>query len=252
MTTTIPVLLYHHVNPHRGDTVTVTPEAFSEQMRFLAVSGYRTLRLNEILSYARGDADISEKAAVVTFDDGWLDTYIWAFPILREYGIHVAQFLIVDRVERASEKVIEVPRDVPDHNTCKSLIAQGEAGKVVLNWDIVAELGSSGLVEFHSHTMGHERCDGLSRERLESELEKSKKLIETRTGKPCTCLAWPYGRYDDAAVGIATSLGYEGMFTTNAGIVTKGSDSFHINRIFVQTEDIEVFKANLNNAEFGN
>lgn len=241
-------MLYHHVNPHKGDTVTVTPEAFSGQMRFLAESGYRTLRLGEILSYTRGETDFPEKAAVVTFDDGWLDNYIWAFPVLREYGIHAAMFLIVDRIEKASGKPGAIQRAVPEHSGCKSLIARGEAGKVVLNWDIVAEMEGSGLVEFHSHTMSHERCDGSSRERLVAELAEPKSRIGSRTGKPCTCLAWPYGRYDDAAVGIAASVGYEGMFTTNAGPVTSGSDPFHVNRISVETENLDLFKANLINA----
>ena len=60
--------------------VTVTPEVFEKQMEHLYKSGYKTLTLDELLSYINGDLIPEQKAVVVTFDDGWLDNYIYAFP----------------------------------------------------------------------------------------------------------------------------------------------------------------------------
>ena len=45
----VPVFMYHHVNLHKGDMVTVTPDVFEGQMRFLAEAGYKTLRADEIV-----------------------------------------------------------------------------------------------------------------------------------------------------------------------------------------------------------
>ena len=79
----VPVLMYHHINPHKGDMVTITPEAFEGQMEYLYRAGYRTLKIAELIAYINGGLTLTQKAAVITFDDGWLDNYMYAFPILK-------------------------------------------------------------------------------------------------------------------------------------------------------------------------
>jgi hypothetical protein len=39
----IPVLLYHHVNTHKGDMYTVMQQVFEKQMEHRSKVGYRTL-----------------------------------------------------------------------------------------------------------------------------------------------------------------------------------------------------------------
>lgn len=244
----VPVLLYHHINPHRGDTVTVTPGAFAEQMRYLAEAGYRTLTLDALFSHVTGKSPIDGKAVAITFDDGWLDNYIWAYPVLREYRMNAAVFLIAGRTEAASVGPAGILPSIPTHEESKSLIAKGEAGRVVIGWELVKEMQESGLIEFHSHTVSHRKCTGLSVVELASELAESRRIIEKNTGRPCRYLCWPYGAYDDAAVRAAVSAGYEGLFTTNSGAVRSGSDPLAISRIFVTTDDIDHFKQGLTDA----
>ncbi|MBU4321267.1 MAG: polysaccharide deacetylase family protein [Nitrospinae bacterium] len=98
----IPVLMYHHINLHKWDMVTITPAVFEGQMEYLYKAGYRTLKIDELISYMSGGLALPQKAVVVTFDDGWLDNYIYAFPVLKKYKINAAVFLITNRVENAS------------------------------------------------------------------------------------------------------------------------------------------------------
>ncbi len=231
---TVPVLMYHHVNPHHGDIVTVTPRIFGEQMRYLRESGYKTLTVSELLSYARGEYCPKEKAVVVTFDDGWLDNYIYAFRVLEEYAIRATVFIVTDRTEGASEKTGQTAASVPKHRESKALIRNGEEEKVVLNWDLVRKMTESGLVEFYSHTKSHRKCDSLSEEELFEELGESKRVMEERLGRPCPYLCWPYGKYNDRAIEIAKELGYKALFTTYHGVVKAGSDPFAIKRIVVK------------------
>jgi len=88
-----PVLMYHHINPHQGDIVTVTPAVFEAQMKYLHDSEYRTLSIDEFVLYLSGSLTVREKAVVVTFDDGWLDNYIYALPVIKKYRIRVAILL---------------------------------------------------------------------------------------------------------------------------------------------------------------
>jgi len=57
----VPVFMYHHVSPHKSDMVTVTPDVFEAQMRFLAEAGYKTLSADELVEFAGGNLVIKEK-----------------------------------------------------------------------------------------------------------------------------------------------------------------------------------------------
>lgn len=226
--------MYHHVNPHKGDMVTVDPEVFEKQMEFLHNSGYRTLKADELAVFAKGDLVLEEKAVLVTFDDGWLDNYIYAFPVLKKYNINAVIFIVTDRTESASADSSQSPSSVPDHEESKALIAHGKAGQVVLKWEHVREMMESGLVEFYSHTQSHRKCNSLSEDELAEELSISKKIMEERLEKQCPYLCWPYGKYNGTAVKVAKEAGYSMLFTTHHGVVKKGSDLFEIKRIVIK------------------
>lgn len=240
----VPVLMYHHVNPHKGDMVTVTPTTFERQMEYLHEAGFKTLTLDELLSYIKGDMVLQQKAVVVTFDDGWLDNYIYAFPVLKKYNVHASVFIVTDIIERASRGGGKPPAVVPTHRESKLVMQQGEGHLVFLNWDITTEMARSGLVDFYSHAKTHASCDFLSEPELSEELQTSKHVIEERLKKPCPFLCWPFGRYTTFAIAIAKKVGYSAAFTTNHGIVTPGSDPFAIKRIVVK-DDVGWFKSKM-------
>ncbi|GER93561.1 xylanase [hot springs metagenome] len=244
----IPVLMYHHINPHKGDMVTVTPEVFEGQMEFLHKSRYRTLKIDDLLDVINGKLIIKEKSVVVTFDDGWLDNYVYAYPVLKRYKINAAIFLITDRVEMASNivrsqesKIKGQEITIPAHSESKNLIANGQSHKVSINWDMAKEMQDSGLVEFYSHTKSHAKCDRLSEKELWEELHESKKIIEEKLSKPCPYLCWPYGKHNEIAVQIAKDIGYKAIFTTRHGVVEKNPNPFSIKRIVVK-DNIAWFK----------
>jgi peptidoglycan/xylan/chitin deacetylase (PgdA/CDA1 family) len=237
----VPVLMYHHVSPHKGDMVSITPEVFEGQMKYLCDGGYRTLTLDELFAFTRGDLVLGERAVVVTFDDGWLDNYLYAFPIIRKYSIKTAIFIVTNWVDTSSEKASEKPSEVPRHDHSKSLISIGEAQKVVLNWDHAREMKQSGLVAFSSHTRSHIRCDTVAETELLDELGESRQVIERMLGTPCPYLCWPYGKYNAAARAVARQAGYKAVFTTRPGVTRPGSDPFEIPRI-VMKDSVSWFK----------
>lgn len=110
--------------------------------------------------------------AILTFDDGYEDNYTEMFPILKRTGAKATVFLV------------------------KSLV--GTAG--YLTEDQIREMSRSGLVSFQSHTANHVELAALSAEQIKKELTLSVEYIESLTGKKVTALAYPAGRYSDAAV----------------------------------------------------
>ena len=241
---TIPVFMYHHVNPHKGDMVTVTPGVFDAQMKFLSETGYRTLSADELVEFAGGNLAIKGKAVAVTFDDGYLDNYVHAFPILKKYGIKAILFLAADWVEKSSRVMNKWEISIPSHKEGKDLMSGGRFHKVVMNWDMIREMQDSKLVEFYSHTMTHRRCAELTEEELKRELKDSKTILEERLNRPCPYICWPKGSYNESSVRIAKESGYKALFTTERDIVQHGSDMFHLGRIVVK-DDLKWFKRKL-------
>lgn len=229
----VPVLLYHHINRYAGDVVTVTPEVFSRQIRYLHDEGYQSLSADELFEFVAGKRILSGKAVVLTFDDGWLDNYLNAVPLLSHYRMKATFFLVSGRIDAASMQPREETVEIPDHDISKRLIAGGSAHRVVISWSIAREMERSGLFRCYSHTVSHRRCAGLDDADLKTELVVSKERIESMLGRSCDYLCWPYGSFDCRAVSSAVQAGYKGFFTTVDGFCAAGSDPDMIKRIEV-------------------
>lgn len=240
MHTTVPVLMYHHVSPLKGDMVSVTPSVFEGQMRHIKDAGYQTLSLDELIGFMEGSFRPERKSVVITFDDGYLDNYIYAYPVLKAYGLKAAVFLVSDWVDMASlvqdkTQVIDDYKKRPlTHAEAKALVEKGALAMVSVDWQMVTEMMGSSLVEFHSHTKSHRTADRLDRAELIEELSGAKRRIEEMSGVDCQYLCWPKGRYTASAVDAATGIGYKGIFTTIAGVAGRGGDPLHIKRIVVK------------------
>lgn len=102
------VLTYHHVadpalTPLIYPRVTVKPEAFEQQMHFLALH-YQVVSMMDVLQAARTGSQLPERAVLITFDDAYRDFAENAMPVLRRYGLPVTLFVptaFPDHPERA-------------------------------------------------------------------------------------------------------------------------------------------------------
>ncbi len=98
----IRILIYHSIAPHqspfvRGIDATVSPRTFDQQLRYLK-RHYRIVSMQELITGLR-DRSVSERAIVITFDDGFRDNYEIAWPILRKYDVPATIFLCTDGVD---------------------------------------------------------------------------------------------------------------------------------------------------------
>jgi peptidoglycan/xylan/chitin deacetylase (PgdA/CDA1 family) len=232
--------MYHHVNP-QGDFINVKPETFELHMRYLKKNGFTAVHAGEFSDILTGKAAAPRRPVMITFDDGWLNNWVFAFPVLRRYGMKAVIFLITSQVaaqgrrQRSDEGSVSA---LPSHRESKALVEQGRADEVMLSWDEVTEMQGSGLVEFHSHTHTHRRWDKLLADRdarneaLRGDLRAAKELLEKK-GLEGSALCWPQGFYDDEYLAVAGSLGYRMMFTTEPGTNGPVTELKRIKRIVV-------------------
>jgi len=96
------ILMYHRVtNPEDSGNEFIQPgmkvdrNIFDEQMSFLKNS-YSIISLNSLINTLRNDQIPHKKTIVITFDDGWRDNYLYAYPVLCKYGIPATIFLTTD------------------------------------------------------------------------------------------------------------------------------------------------------------
>ena len=90
------VLNYHRVGnaddtPFDSGVFSASAEQFESQMAYLK-SRFHMATLEEVFAMMGGDAPRGT-SVLVTFDDGYLDNYTLAFPILRKHGVQAVFFL---------------------------------------------------------------------------------------------------------------------------------------------------------------
>jgi len=215
-----PILLYHHVSPDR----TVTPQAFEAEMRFLLDQGYESWSLEELLNVLAGRKTPLKPGFAVTFDDGYVDNWVHAFPILEKLKIKATMYLVTSRVENhAALRPHHIPLDTLTDE-------RGPGG--FLSWTEVRAMHASGLVQFGSHTHTHRYFIRRSHyENLEMELNNSRDMIASHLNQPCLDLAWPWGDYENSWVSDLQKAGYRSAMTTQAGANTVGTSPFKLHRL---------------------
>lgn len=231
----LPVLMYHHVSPAPG-LVTVSPSNFRDQMQELAKAGWKTLRADDIAGFLAGDP-LPAKSVAITFDDGYLDNYLYAFPVLRELGLHATIFAVTGWIGDGQPRKSLGNGRSENHSACKAAIAEGRADEVMLRWSEVEAMLATGLVEFHSHTHSHTRWDrqmtdvAAKRNALAKDLFASRGCLKERLGLDDKHLCWPQGYYDADYIEVAKGCGFDYLYTTRRHLNTQQTPVCEIGRI---------------------
>jgi peptidoglycan/xylan/chitin deacetylase (PgdA/CDA1 family)/glycosyltransferase involved in cell wall biosynthesis len=98
-----------------------------------------------------------------------------------------------------------------------------------LNWDELQQLKNQGFA-VGSHTVAHALLPGLSKEKVERELERSKAALETQLGSSVTAFAYPNGDWNVEVRDAVERAGYRCAFTVEAGSNDHLTDPFLLRR----------------------
>lgn len=207
----IIVLNYHKID-NMNISLSVSPEDFDRQMKYLVDHHFHAITPQEMYAALIEGAVLPENPVLITLDDGYLDNYTNAYPILKKYGLKATIFVITGFMDR------------------------GQPG--YFTWGQAAEMEASGLINIESHTVTHSSLTDLSEEQIEREIKTSKADIERRLGKQVDFLAYPTGTYNLHIAAIVKEAGYKGAFTVHYGNVDQASNLFALERVPVfRTED---------------
>jgi len=207
----VPILMYHYISvpPPGSDryrlSLSVTPANFDAQMAYLKQAGYHAITLYDLYAYLAQGQALPEKPVTLTFDDGYVDAFTQAMPILHKYGFVGTFFVLTE------------PAD------------QGGAGEH-LTWEQIVAMSATGM-DIELHCREHFDLRNRTNDFLIHQIAGAKESLEAHINRPVRWFAYPSGRYDAAVVRVLKSDGFWGAVTTKDGRTHTASGFFDLQRV---------------------
>lgn len=193
----IPVLLLHHldenIEPSQAGTI-ITPKEFEETLKVLSEEGYSTISISELKETLSSGYTNYKKPIAITFDDGYLSNYKYAYPLLKKYNMKASIFIVTDTVGKT-------PGKYPH-----------------FSWKHAKEMEKSGHIEIYNHTQRHKTLDELpENEYIESVLNAQKDIDENLGKRKIKAFAYPQGIHNEKVYDKLKEKGYDLQFTVIPG-----------------------------------
>ena len=196
-----PILMYHHIDsPAEKSSTTVSTGTFERQMEFLKVHRYHVLTLEDLVGHYRLGQPVPWNTVVITFDDGYLDNFKNAFPVLKKMGFPATIFMITSNIGKENW----------------------------LNEEDLRVLEASSIT-IGSHTANHAFFPDLKRDEIVSELRESRNRLEKILWHPVFLFSYPAGGVTKQSKAMVAKEGYRGAVTTNYG--GESNDLYALHRI---------------------
>ena len=201
--TKVLILNYHKID-NTFISLAVRPDDFDTQMKYLSENGYHTISPDELYDSLAGTGELPDNPVMITFDDGYEDNYVNAYPILKKYGFKATIFVVTSFLDKNK--------------------------KGYMSWDQAREMDTNGI-SIQSHTVDHKSMTDLTDDQLRMELVDSKKKAEKELGHPVNYMAYPTGTYNLHIAQMVKEAGYKAAFTIKYGNVDKASNIYALERV---------------------
>jgi len=149
----IPVIYYHSVGlintAWTHSYLTMPYSQFEKQIKYL-VKNFKTISLEEYWRIRNNLSKPEKNLIVLTFDDGYLDNWIWVYPLLKKYGLKATIFICPEFVDTTGGVRPNLEDVWEGRVTWEDICQWG-----FLSWEEMRIMESSGLVSIESHTLTH-------------------------------------------------------------------------------------------------
>ena len=153
----IPVLMYHSVAPKLKtwafNFLSLDPALFEDHVASMSRAGYNSVHLADLHAYVSGRTSLPPKTIVLTFDDGYLDNWVFAFPVLKKYGFKATVFVSTDFID-PRDHTRPTMGDVWDGLADRESLSAGG----FLSIPEMKRMMASGLVDIQCHAKTHTWC----------------------------------------------------------------------------------------------
>ena len=175
----IPILMYHSIT-NASDKMSVTKENFLIQMKMMKKLGFQSINLKDLKK------ENLKKKFVITFDDGYKDVFVNAYPILKNLNLKATCFLVANQIGKFNDW------DKNQNNyTRKKLMSEEE----------LKEWHNNGF-EIGSHTLDHKNLKLIDDKEKKNQIEESKNIFKNKYNIDIKSFSYPFGSYNDNVVKI--------------------------------------------------
>jgi peptidoglycan/xylan/chitin deacetylase (PgdA/CDA1 family) len=184
-----PILMYHSIAPYAEDPylITVRPERFEQQMRWLRRIGCRGVSVRKLLEAAQ--SGVWRGLVGLSFDDGYADFLEYALPTLQRHGFSATAYVLGGRFGGHNEWDADAPR--------KPLVTAQQ----------VRQIAAAGI-EIGSHGLQHVSLPALDDSTLRHELGESRRVLQEISGQEVDGFCYPFGHVDSRLVTQVRAAGY--------------------------------------------
>lgn len=213
----VPIVMYHHVEPVSIATqlghpqLTEDSNIFEDHVRFLIQNHYHLLSLEDLVNAILNRKSVPDKSIVLTFDDGYIDDYTYAFLMAKKYHV-ILNFMIPT-----------------------GLIGQSD----YMTWDHLKEMAASPYARIYNHTTSHAPLGLIDQNQIEKEITTANQQLEQNLGIKNDIVVYPYGSYNDLAIQTLQQLGMIAGLSTDPGTNDCISNIMKLPRVRVGNEPIE-------------
>lgn len=216
----VPVLMYHSIGTERHNDAVISPELFTRQMAYLHSHDYHPVSLDQLYAYVTRDEALPVRPLVLTFDDGYRDTYDIALPILKKYGFKSVMFL-------------------PGHQV-GSRFSTAE----------LQDMKQAGM-EICAHGFSHRPLNKMSRTGQQEEIARVKNILDQKLHQDTRFFCYPDGKYNRTTLSLLREDGYRMAFTMTPGWVHYGDNPYALHRIWIGNSiDEKAFADRLTNDHY--
>ena len=224
----VRILMYHMVHELTLEDklgLCISSEDFDRQMAHLYKKGFVVIALEELVKAIQKGEDLARKSVVITFDDGFQDNYLTAFPILKKYGFKATIFLVADWIGKELE-----------YKGSASLIR-----RCYLSWDEIEKLKSWGI-SFGCHSLSHPDLTNVGEERLRKEIRQAKEILERHLGE-VRFFSYPYSRWNEKVKKVVQEEGFVAALGHGYGLNDASTHLFALKRVEIKgTDSMREFK----------
>ena len=217
----IPILCYHSVSDcinYEADSISISD--FEYHIKFLK-ENYNVISLEKAFKFIENQKIDIENPVVITFDDGYIDNYHSAFPILKKFNAHATIFLVSNFINNKINLI--------DDKNFKPM-----------SWEQIIEMDQSENISFGAHSHNHPILSSLDEDSVIEEIFTSKKIIEEKLQHPIRMFAYPNGQEADipsTAINYISqndfSLACSTLWKTNHRL----SEQYILSRVMISGDD---------------
>lgn len=223
----VPIIMYHGLlkEEKRQGKYVISPDLFEQDLKYLQENGYTTIVMADLLEYVNNGKDLPKNPVMITFDDGYYNNYLYAYPLLKKYNSR----MVLSPIGRYVDEYTGNGDTNPNYAQC--------------NWDAIREMMDSGLVEIQNHSYNLHSTDhgrkGAKKKTVESladyrtfladDVLKMQQRMQEETGYTPTTFTYPFGAVSSESLPILKELGFQATLIceSHVNVITRDPECLY-------------------------